>query len=337
MSKRKLQAALAGATLLTGSLSLILSGSPALASHLRDGTSLTLVAYSTPSAAYGALTAAFTKTKGGANVSFKTSYGASGDQSRAVANGLPADIVNFSLQPDMDRLVQAHLVDARWSKNQYKGMVTDSIVVFVVRPGNPKHVKTWSDLVKPGVDVITPNPFTSGGARWNVMAAYGSQIVQGKKPAQARAFLQKLFSHVSVQDTSARNELNTFVSGKGDVMLAYESEAINALQNGQNLQYIIPPQSILIENPLAVTTETKAPTQAKAFYSYLYSKAGQRIWGEHGYRPVRADVLKLFHFKKPKSLFTIGKFGGWIRVQTQFFDPNNSVMANIERGKGVAP
>src|SRR3954453_5807363 len=204
---------------------------------------LSLVAYSTPKEAYGALIPAFQKTPAGKDVTFSQSFGASGDQSRAVDGGLKADVVEFSLEPDITRLVDGGLIDKSWNQNQYKGMVTNSVVVLVTRKGNPKHLTKWEDLVKPGVQVITPNPFTSGGARWNVMAAYGSQIAQGKTDAQATAFLGELFKNVAVQDKSARAALATFTGGKGDVMIAYENEAIAAQQAVQEVDYTIPPQT----------------------------------------------------------------------------------------------
>jgi sulfate transport system substrate-binding protein len=206
-----------------------------------------------------------------------------------------------------------------------------------VRKGNPKHIKTWADLLKKGVDVITPNPFTSGGARWNVMAAYGAQLKQHKTKKQAVAYLQQLFTHVSVQPTSARDALATFTTGKGDVVLDYENDAIAAQKKGAAIDYVIPPQSILIETPIAVTKNSKSPTQAKAFVNFLTTKPAQKIWGENGYRPVRADVLKTFHFKNPKTLFTIHYLGSWPNVQREFFDPNYGIMAGIERKKGVQP
>jgi sulfate transport system substrate-binding protein len=296
---------------------------------------LNLVAYSTPQEAYNAIIPAFQKTKAGKGVSIQASYGASGDQSRKVAQGLPTDIVAFSLAPDITRLVPT-IVKPSWkTRTSYHAMVTDSIVVFGVRKGNPKHIKTWSDLLKKGVDVLTPNPFTSGGARWNVMAAYGAQIAQHKTSQQAIAYLTTLFvQHVSVQDDSARNELQTFVGGKGDVMLAYENEMIGAQQKGQSVDYVIPPQSILIENPVAVTATTKHPTQANAFFSFLWSSTAQKIFGQKGYRPVVKAVAKQFHFKHPSKLFTINALGGWANIQRDFFDSTNGIMAQIERKKG---
>src|SRR5213592_1785022 len=158
---------------------------PGVAAGASKETKLTLVAYSTPKEAYGQLIPAFQKTSAGNGVSFSQSYGASGEQSRAVASGLDADIVAFSLAPDITSLVQKKLVAKNWANDKWHGMVTRSVVVFVVRDGNPKKLKTWNDLLKPGVQVITPNPFTSGGARWNVMAAYGGALRAGKSPKQA--------------------------------------------------------------------------------------------------------------------------------------------------------
>src|SRR6266542_1785039 len=185
------------------------------------GTRLSLVADSSPKKAYAALIPAFQKTDAGKGVTFSQSYGASGDQSRAVAAGLPSDVVELSLAPDMTKLADAGLVAKDWNSDQYKGMVTDSVVAIAVRRGNPKNIHTWADLLKPGVEVITPNPFSSGGARWNVMGAYGAQIEQGRSQAEARAYLLQLFKNVPVQDKSAREALQTFVGGKGDAMLAY--------------------------------------------------------------------------------------------------------------------
>ena len=296
---------------------------------------LSLVAYSTPQAAYTKIIAAFQKTPAGKNVEFTQSYGASGDQSRAVAAGLPADIVEFSLAPDMKRLVDANLVNANWDQNQYKGNVTDSVVVIATRKGNPKGIKDWPDLIKPGVQVITPNPFTSGGARWNVMAAYGGTVAEGATDAQAQTYLGKLFHNVPVQDDSARAALQTFTGGKGDALLSYENDAIFAQQNGQALDYTVPNDTILIENPVAVTSTTKHPVQAKAFLDFLYSDTAQKLFSDNGYRPiVKAD--ETMTFPTPSGLFDISKFGGWDAVTTKFFDPTNGVMAKIEQGLGVS-
>ena len=301
------------------------------------GEKLSLVAYSTPQVVYDELQPKFAATGAGEGTSFSSSYGASGDQSRAVESGLPADVVAFSLAPDVTRLVKANLVSSDWTSEPHKGMVTDSVTTFVVRKGNPKNIHTWADLLKPGVQVLTPNPFTSGGARWNIMAAYGAQLKQGKTPDQALAYLKELFTkHVPVQDKSARDALQTFTGGKGDVLLSYENEAITAQQKGEKVDYVTPDQTILIENPVAVTT--KAKPEAKKFLDYLWSPAAQTIFAKHGYRPVVPSVAKKFtsQFPKPKTLFTIDDLGGWDKVMTDFFDPENGSVAKIEEAAGVS-
>jgi sulfate/thiosulfate-binding protein len=308
------------------------------ASARTSDTKLSLVAYSTPREALGKLITAFQKTPAGNGVGFTQSYGASGDQARAVTAGLKADIVYLSLAPDVDTLVKAGLVDAKWNRQSYKGIVTNSVVVFAVRDGNPKKLRTWDDLTKPGVSVITPNPFTSGGARWNVMAAYGAWLKQGLKPKQARAKLLALFKNVSVQDKSARDALNTFLSGKGDVLLTYENEAIAAQLAKQPVQYVIPKATILIENPIAVLKDSSNKDTANSFLRYLRTPAAQQIFADYGYRPVVKSVLEANRktFPKRPDLFTINNLGlgGWDKVQKNFFDPNTGVMAAIERQVG---
>src|SRR6266498_1470798 len=307
---------------------------PALAAGASRDAKLTLVAYSTPKEAYAQLIPAFQKTPAGSGVSFSQSYGASGEQSRAVVAGLDADVVAFSLAPDITSLVQRKLVAPAWSTDRWKGIVTRSVVVFVVRDGNPKKLKTWSDLLRPGVQVITPNPFTSGGARWNVMAAYGGALRAGKSPKQAVDFLGKLWKHVVAQPTSAREGLQTFLSGRGDVFLAYENEAIFAQKKGQPVQFVIPKATILIENPIAVTTTSKHKSEAKAFLKFLRSKPAQRIFAENGYRPGVRGVTAGLNFPSRPQLFTIKFVGGWAKVEKKFFDPRTGVMAKIQSSSG---
>ena len=303
-----------------------------------SGGKLTLVAYSTPEEAYKELIPAFNKTPEGKGVGFSQSYAASGEQSRAVEGGLPADVVEFSLEPDMTRLVDADLVDKSWNQNQYKGMVTNSVVVLMVRKGNPKGIKDWDDLVTGDVDVLEPNPFTSGGAKWNIMAAYGAQLEKGKSPQEAEQYIADLFKDVSVLDKSARESLQTFSSGKGDVLLGYENEAILAQQKGEDLDYIVPDQTILIENPLAATSEANDPKLAKSFVDFLYTPTAQKIFVGKGYRPVVKGTAGADKFPTPADLFDITKFGGWDKVNTDFFDPEKGIVAKIfqDQGKSTA-
>jgi sulfate transport system substrate-binding protein len=296
---------------------------------------LSLVAYSTPKAAYTKIIEAYKKTPQGKNVSFTQSYGASGDQSRAVQNGLKADVVAFSLEPDVTRLVKANLVNADWNKTPTKGMVTDSVVVIATRKGNPKGLKDWPDLIKPGVQVITPNPFTSGGARWNVMAAYGSQSNLGKDRQAGLTYLNTLFDNVPVQDDSARNSLQTFTNGKGDALISYENDAIFAQQQQQPIEFTIPQKTILIENPVAVTANSAHPAEAKAFVDFLQTDTAQKIFADNGYRPVLASAAPADKFPKPAGLFTIDQLGGWSKVSTDFFDPTKGALVAVEQKKGV--
>jgi sulfate/thiosulfate transport system substrate-binding protein len=307
---------------------------PALAAGAARDTKLTLVAYSTPREAYGALVPAFQKTAAGKDVSFSQSYGASGEQARAVAAGLDADIVALSLAPDMTTLVQKKLVPQSWNKDKWKGMVTRSVVVFIVRDGNPKKLRTWNDLLKPGVQIVTPNPFTSGGARWNVMAAYGGVLRAGMKPKQGEAYLAKMWKHVVAQPTSAREGLQTFLAGRGDVFLAYENEALFAQQKGQNVQFVIPKATILIENPIAVTSTSKNKAKARAFLNYLRAAAAQRIFAQNGYRPLVKSAARGMNFPSRPQLFTIKYVGGWAKVEKKFFDPRTGVMAKIQSENG---
>ena len=297
---------------------------------------LSLVAYSTPQAAYEQIIEAFNKTTQGKNITFAQSYGASGDQSRAVVAGLEADYVGFSLAPDVTRLVKEGFVVDTWDKDDYAGNVTDSVVVLVTRKGNPKGITGWDDLIEPGVEVITPNPFTSGVARWNVMAAFGQVIKGGGTEADGIAYLNALFKNVPVQDDSARKSLATFTSGKGDVLLAYENEAIFAQQNGQDIDYIVPDSTILIENPAAVTSTSEHPDQAKAFLDFVRTPEAQAIFAANGYRPVIDGVDSPFDFPTPTGLFTIADFGGWSDVTAKFFDPKGSILADVEAGIGVS-
>ena len=306
----------------------------ASASARSSGGTISLVAYSTPRDAYGKLIPAFTDTSAGKGTSFQQSYGASGEQARAVIAGLKADVVAFSLEPDMTSLVKAHLVAPTWKKNKFGGMVSRSVVVFVTRKGNPKNIRSWNDLIKPGVDIVTPNVQTSGGAKWNVMAAYGAQRKLGKTHAQAVKYLEKLYDHVVSQDKSAREALQTFLAGRGDVMLAYENEAIFAQKKNQPIDYVIPKATISIENPIAVVKSSSNKTTATAFVRFLRTKPAQLIFGENGYRPVLQSAAKKFGFPVPKMQFTIKSLGGWAKVDKQFFDPRTGIVTKIQRKKG---
>jgi sulfate transport system substrate-binding protein len=300
-------------------------------------TKLSLVAYSTPQVVYDEIIPAFQKTAAGKGVGFQTSFGASGDQSRAVEAGLKADVVSFSVEPDMTRLVDAGLVAPGWKSGPNKGVVTTSVVAFVVRKGNPKGIHTWADLVKPGVQVLTPNPFTSGAAKWNLLAAYGQASHGGKDPQAGLAYVRELLTkHVKVQDKSGREALQDFTSGNGDVLLSYEYEATTAQKKGEEVDYVLPDDTIKIDIDIAATA--KASPKARAFLDYVLSKPAQERFAGWGYRPVDAGVLEAnaSRFPNPPGLFTITDLGGWKTLNSDLFDPAKGSIAKIEEDAGVS-
>ncbi len=245
---------------------------------------ISIVGFAVPEAANKAIASEFTKTEAGDGVRFKTSYGASGDQSRAVADGLDADYVHFSVATDVARLVDADLVDAEWNQGPNKGIVSSSVVVLGVREGNPKNIQGWDDLIKPGVGIVTANPASSGAARWNALAAWGHITENGGTEQEATEFADKLFANVVSLTNSGRDATTSFLQGNGDVLLAYENEAILANQQGEGFEYVIPETTLLIENPGAVLTEA-APV-AQDWLDFVLSKEGQRQFALTGFRPV---------------------------------------------------
>src|SRR6266566_4181841 len=301
-------------------------------------TNIALVGYSTPKAVMGKIIQAWQQTPDGKDASFSQSYGASTDQARAVANGLKADLVFLSTGDDVNLLVDAGLVDSKWNHQAYNGIGADTVVVFAVRNGNPKHIKSWNDLIRAGIQVLTPNPFSSGSAKWNILAAYGAQRRLGKSDKQATAYVKQLFQHVVSQDTSGRNATNTFLSGKGDVLLTYESEAISSRLNGQDIQYVIPRQTMLIELPIAVLKNSSNKDVAQKFIRFTKSDTAQELFAQNGFRPVNPAILKKYASKYPTrpGIFTIDDktIGGWRAADKRWFDPNQGVMAGIEKAVG---
>jgi sulfate transport system substrate-binding protein len=304
------------------------------------GTSLSLVAYSTPKPVIAKIIQAWQQTPDGSGVSFTQSYGPSTNQAKAVVAGQPADIVFLSTGDDVNLLVDAGLVNQNWDRQSYDGIAANTVVVFAVRNGNPKHIKGWADLIKPGVQVVTPNPFSSGSAKWNILAAYGSQRRLGKSDQQATAYVQTLFKHVVSQDTSGSNATNTFLAGKGDVLLTYESEAINARLQGKSIQYVIPRQTMLIQLPAAVLKNSKNIDKANQFLRYLKSVPAQQLFAQYGFRPVNPQVAAQASVKKEfparPGLFKIDDkyIGGWRNADKVWFDPKSGRMVKIEQAIG---
>lgn len=299
-----------------------------------SGGEIDIVAYSTPETVYAeALQPSFESTPAGAGVSFSGSFGASGDQRRAVEAGQPASVVHFAQGGDMIALVESGQVAPDWDRNRYEGIAEESVVVMAVRKGNPEGLESFDDLLTEDVEIITPNPLSSGGARWNIMAVYGSQLQQGKSEKEALDAVKSVLEKTIVQPGSARDALAAFTQGEGDVLLVYENEAIKAQDEGKDVDYVIPPSTIRIETPIALTRD--APPAARAFLDFVWSDEGQRIWSENGYRPVNRDLLDERKFPVPPDLFDIDRFGGWEKVTDEFFDEETGKVATIERELGV--
>jgi len=299
-----------------------------------SGSKVAVVAYSTPQTAYEeGIEPGFADTDAGDGIDFSNSFGASGDQSRAVEAGQKADYVNFALETDVTRLVDSGQVAKTWRDNKYKGIVTNSVVSIVTRPGNPEGIESFQDLIDKDVEVVTPNPFTSGGARWNIMAIYGAAVNNGASPQEGLDAVKAVLAKTPAQPESARVALQAFVGGAGDVLISYENEAIAAQTAGEDVEYVVPDDTILIEQPAAVTVD--APQSAQDFLDYNWTEPAQQIWQEQGYRSVDPAILDEEKFPVPPGLFTIEDLGGWDKVATDFFDEENGSIAKINAELGV--
>ena len=318
------RAAALSAALMTGVLALtgcVSSGSSS------SGTTITLNAFSVMEAANEPVFKDFEATDAGKDVTFQPSYGASGDQSRQVANGADADVVHYSLETDVTRLVDAGLVAKDWKDTPTKGIATSSVVVLVVRKGNPLGIKGWDDVIKPGVDVITPNPGSSGSARWNILAAYAHGSKGATDAAGGKDFVTKLLKNTIALPGSGREATTAFTDGSGDVLLSYENEAILAKQKGADVDYVVPDDTLLIQNPAAVTKG--APAAAKAFLEFMTGTQAQADYAQSGFRPVvdGVDVGEVKGandpanpFPTPATLYTIDDtFGGWGKAADAYF------------------
>jgi sulfate/thiosulfate transport system substrate-binding protein len=314
------------------------SSSDSTGSDSSGGAKLDVVGYSTPESVYAeTLEPAFEKSPGGKGISFSNSFGASGDQSRAVVAGQPASVVHFSQAGDMERLVEeGELVSADWEKQPYGGYATDSVVVILVEKGNPLGIKSFKDLeTNDEAEVVTPNPFSSGSARWNIMAIYGSAIEEGASPDQALQAVKTVLEKTKAQPGSGRDAFAAFSQGEGNVLLTYENEAIKAEKEGEDVEYVIPPSTLQIETPIAVTKKAPEPA-AEDFLKFLWSDEGQELWAENGYRPVNPKLVDPKQFPTPENLFKISKFGGWGKVNDDFFDEETGSVAKIEGELGVS-
>ena len=305
-----------------------------------DPKTVNLVAYSVPKPAYDALTTAFGKTSEGSGVKITASYGASGTQATAVTNGQKADVVNFSVGSDMSKLVPSRVAEG-WDSGPTKGIISDSVVVIVVRPGNPKGIKGWDDLIKPGIQIVTPDPASSGSAKWNILAAYTHVLKNGGTEDQAKAYLTAYYKNIVAKPSSGAQATATFLNGTGDVLISYESEAIGGRQKGDKFDYVVPAESMLIETPAAVTTG--ASPAAEDFLAYAESDAGQKIFASKGFRPAvqGVDPGKVEGANDPAhpyptvaKLATIAELGGWSEVNKKYFDKDTGIVTQIAGNAG---
>ena len=294
---------------------------------------LTLVAYSVPEPGWSKVIPAYNATQQGKDIAITASYGASGDQSRGVVDGKPADIVNFSLEPDVTRLVKAGKVSKDWNNDVTHGIPFDSVVVLVVRKGNPKNIKDWDDLLRPDVEVVTPSPLSSGSAKWNLLAPYAAKSNGGQNPQAGVDYVQQLVSqHIKLRPGSGREATDVFLQGSGDVLISYENEAINVERQGKPVQHLIPPQTFKIENPLAVVSTSTHLKEATDFKNFQFTQDGQRLWAQAGFRPVDPGVAAEFanDFPAPaQRLWTIADLGGWTTVDPSLFDKDNGTITKI--------
>lgn len=323
-------------------------------SQAQESVTLTLAAYTTPREAYAEiipLFQAYWLEETGQQVEFQESYLGSGAQSRAVAGGFEADVVALSLESDVTRLVDAGLITHDWQDNAYNGMVSTSLVVLVVRPGNPEGITDWADLAREGIEVITPDPATSGGAQWNIIGAYGAAERGNVADYEAGAegaydFLVGWLSNVSVLDASARESVITYSQGIGDVLITYENEYFAGIAAGDEYDIVYPTSTVLIENPVAVVDAyadaNGVREVAEAFVEFLYTDEAQAIFASKGYRPpvqqtepteateeapaevVSAspwgeDILDEERFPLVDDIFTVTYFGGWSQIRGDFF------------------
>jgi sulfate/thiosulfate-binding protein len=302
---------------------------------------VSVVGFSVMKTANKQVIADFQKTDDGKDVTFKQSYGASGDQARAVIAGLKADEVHLSLEPDVTKLTDEKIVGSDWKDGANKGILTQSVVTMVVRKGNPKGIKDWEDLIKPGIKIVTPNPGSSGSAKWNILAAYGHVIAGGGDDAAGQAYLKKFLANVATLPGSGKEATTAFEGGTGDVLLSYENEAIQARQAGADFDYVVPPQTLLIQNPVALTED--AGEAANAFLEYQLGTEGQTDYAKQGFRPLDESIKPEVEgandpsdpFPAPETLLTIDEdFGGWGEANTKYFDEKEGIVTKLLAASG---
>lgn len=301
-------------------------------------TQIDFVGFAVIKASYDELSKKFAETPEGKGFSIKGSFGASGAQSRAVIAGQPADFVVLSVPPDVTKIAEAGLIDPSWDQGPNKGIVSNSVVVLAVRPGNPKNITGWDDIVKPGIGIVTADPGTSGAAKWNLLGAYAHGLGPNKDKAAAEEYLGKFVKNVVSWNDSGRTATEAFTKGTGDVLISYENEAILARQSEVPLDYVVPADTFLIENPGAVTKS--APPIAQKFLEYVLSNEGQDVLGHKGFRPV-GDAPKSTGVEGTNDpsnpypdaeITTVADLGGWAEVNEYLFKEETGLVAKLRQG-----
>ncbi|WP_199254788.1 extracellular solute-binding protein [Mycolicibacterium mengxianglii] len=298
-----------------------------------EGTvSLSVLAFTSSAAGWNASVPAFSDTDAGEGVTVKTTYGPSSGVAQAVLDGTPADVVYLADQPNMDRLAQQEKVDPDWASGRYRGQPFGSIASLVVRKGNPLQIRSWADLLHPGVEVLAANPILSGSGKWGLMAGYASASSGGRDPQAGIDYLNKLIlEHINVGPTTVQEALELFLAGRGDVLIAPENSALDAERHSPDVEQVVPPQTLRIDNQVAVVSTSAHRDKATSLVEYLYTPQAQRLWAEAGFRPAVPEVAREFAtaFPKPQTLWTIDDLGGWDALDPKFYDPENGIITRI--------
>lgn len=293
---------------------------------------LTVLAFTSSAPGWNASIPAFHETEAGSKVKVQATYGPSAELSRSLLDGGPGDVVYLADQPNIDRLVEQEKISADWNSGPYAGRPFGSVATLVVREGNPLNIQNWSDLLRPGVEVVAANPVLSGSGKWGLMAAYAAASDGGQNPDAGIKYLNKLIlEHVLAGPSTVPEAIDLFLSGTGDVLIAPENSAIDTERQSTGMQRILPPQTLRIDNQAAVVETSAYTEEAGLVVDYLYTREAQRLWAKAGFRPMLQEVAEEFaaDFPTPQTLWTIDDLGGWSIVEPRFYDPQNGIITKI--------
>ncbi len=305
---------------------------PSVASSPVNDAAVQIVAFNASEPGWNATVHAFYATSEGAGIALAPNFASSGDQVSAVLAGKPADVVHLSTESDMTALVRANLISPDWNSGPTGGVPFGSIATIVVRKGNPRGIATWADLLQPGLEVLTPSPVKVGSGRWALLAAYAATSAGNQNPEAGKDYLRRLIlEHVMLGPTTVKAAVDEFEHGRGDVLLASESIALDMQRQGLPVERIVPPQTLQMDSPVAVVKTSRHYEDATRIVNYLFSDAGQRIWAEQGYRPTNPQIAAEFadQFPAPETIWTVADLGGWDQVGPRFFDAQNGFITGL--------